>query len=146
MIENTEWTIKNSIYDLLPLKVEGKKEWRVGDGGREKEGRRKRKNKKKGKTGCPHLHSVLLSPLHFFSALTCTSDPDFLSDSNGLAWLLYKLVHLLWSLRMLFTSAILNLFLSSNCPLLATVSKKTMCSLLKKWGMALRRLPSCPAL
>lgn len=70
MIENTEGTIKNSFYDLLALKVEGKTEWRVGDGGREKEGRRKRKDKKRKvrlsspplrhplslALLCPHLH------------------------------------------------------------------------------------------
>ena len=112
------------------------------EGGRRRE--EEKEKTKKGETDCPYLHSVLLFPLHFFSALTCTSDLDFLSDSDGLSWLLYKLVHLLWSLSMRFTSAILKLFLSSNCPLLATVSKKTMCPLLRKWGMALGKLPSCP--
>lgn len=49
MVENTEEeTIKNPFYCLLPLKGEGKKEWK--DGGKEegrREGRRKRKAKER---------------------------------------------------------------------------------------------------
>lgn len=44
--------------------------WREGEGGK-----KKKKKQKKGKTGCPHFHSILFSPLRFFSAPSpsCTS-------------------------------------------------------------------------
>ena len=93
---------------MLPLKGERKKEWK--DGGREKG--KERTREREGKTDSPPLHSVILPQppaLPQPALLTLT----FLLNSNGLPWLLYKLlVQPLWSLRMCYTSAILNPFLS----------------------------------